>query len=111
MSNGRDLSSYCLSSIACTVSGSNTTFRGINGKIEFFEHGNAKKDVLAKHHSGRRRTPSENFYCKDFSDIDFLYTTIGIFCLCPIETQKPKTVCNRWRQDRADGSCIDECLS
>src|SRR5262245_62074221 len=61
---------------------------GIDGKIEFFEYCNAKQNVLAKHHSGCRRTPSENFYRKDFSDIDFLYATIGIFCLCMIEAQK-----------------------
>src|SRR5438105_3462768 len=67
--------------------------------------------MLAKHHSGRRRTPPENFYCKDFSDIDFLSPTIGIFCLCPIETQKPKTIRHRWRQDRADGSRVNQRLS
>src|SRR5215510_7403893 len=67
--------------------------------------------MFARYHSGRRRPPSENFYCKDFSDIDFLYPTIGIFCLCPIETQKPKTIRYRWWQDRADGSRVKQRLS
>src|SRR5262245_16563235 len=82
----------------------------IDRQIKFFQDCHAEEDMLAKYHGCRRCASSEHFYDKDFSHIDFFYTTIGIFCLCPIETQKSKTICNcRW-QDRAHSSCVNECF-
>jgi len=60
----------------------------IDHKVKSFQHHDAQKNVLAKHHGRYLYLSPEHFYRHHLSQIDFLNTPIGVFCICTPETHE-----------------------